>query len=108
MCEKNYIWNPARCSCENGKYLGDIIDDSVIISYEIIDTTKTVPRKTVPTKSTSINFYILLNFLLITIALLIAVSFYCCFMKYRSKQKHLLPYRVTNNKSEKFYIDNII
>ena len=30
MCEKYYIWNPATFSSENGKYLGSIIDDSVI------------------------------------------------------------------------------
>ena len=27
---KNNIWNSATCSFENGKYLGNIIDDSVI------------------------------------------------------------------------------
>ena len=24
ICEKNYIWNPSACSCENGKYLANI------------------------------------------------------------------------------------
>ena len=43
------------------------------------------------------NFYILLAFLLITIALLIAVSVCCCMIKYKAKQKHLLPFYVTNN-----------
>ena len=28
--EKYYIWNPATCSCENGKYLASSTDDSVI------------------------------------------------------------------------------
>ena len=46
------------------------------------------------------NFYILLAFLLITIALLIAVSIYCYLRKYRAKQKHLLPFNFTNNKSK--------
>ena len=32
------------------------------------------------------NFYILVAFLLITIALLIAVSIYCYLIKYRAKQ----------------------
>ena len=27
VCEKDYIWNPATCNCENGKYLGRIIDN---------------------------------------------------------------------------------
>ena len=43
------------------------------------------------------NLYILLAFLLITIALLIAVSVYCYLIKYRAKQKHLLPFHITNN-----------
>ena len=34
---------------------------------------------------------------LITIALLIAVSVYCHLIEYRAKQKHLLPFHVTNN-----------
>ena len=42
------------------------------------------------------NFYILLAFLLITIALLIAVSIYCYLIKYRAKQKHLFPFNDIN------------
>ena len=42
------------------------------------------------------NFYILLAFLLITIGLLTAVSIYCYLIKYRAKQKHLLPPQVTS------------
>ena len=30
ICEKDYIWNPATCSCEKGKYLANILDGSVI------------------------------------------------------------------------------
>ena len=67
--------NLAACSCENCKYLASTADDSMITFGEIIETTKTVPAK-----STSTN--ILLAFLLITIALLIAVSIYCHFIKY--------------------------
>ena len=44
------------------------------------------------------NFYLLLAFLLINITLLIAVSVYCCLIKYETKQKHLLPFHLTNNK----------
>ena len=44
------------------------------------------------------HFYILLAFLLITIAVLIAVSIYCYLIKYRAKQKPLLPFHITNNK----------
>ena len=69
--EKGYIWNPATCSCENDKYAGSIIDDSVVICNEIIDTTKIVPTKSTSTKCTSTNFYILLALLLITTALIV-------------------------------------
>ena len=46
------------------------------------------------------NFYIFLEFLLIPIALLIAVSIYCYLIKFRAKQKHLLLFNFTNNKLE--------
>ena len=51
--KKSYVWNPAPCSYENGKYLASIMDDSVIVcdygSYDedaaakSYDKTKTVP-----------------------------------------------------------------
>ena len=43
------------------------------------------------------NFDILLTFLLITITLLITII-YCYLIKYKAKQKHLLPYYLTNEK----------
>ena len=43
MCKKDYICNPATFSCENGTYLSIIIDDSVIMCDEIVETKKTVP-----------------------------------------------------------------
>ena len=43
MYEKDHIQNPVTCSCENGKYLASIIDDSVITCDEIIEETNTVP-----------------------------------------------------------------
>ena len=102
QCKKGYFWNPAKCSCDNGKYARNA-GDSVVICNEIIEETKAIPTKststkTVPTKSTSKFFYILLAFLLITITLLIAISIYL--IKHQSKQKHLLPYRVTSNLKE--------
>ena len=30
ICEKDYIWNPAASTCENGKYLASITDDLVL------------------------------------------------------------------------------
>ena len=74
VCKKGYFWNPATCICENCKYVGSIIGDSVVILDEIIAETKTIPTKStstkaVLTKGTSASFYISLAFLLITIAL---------------------------------------
>ena len=99
MCaKKDFIWNPATRTCENGKYLRNVIDNSLIMCDEIIEVTKTALTKTVRTKCTSKHFYILLTFLLITIALLIAVSIYCYLIKYGAKQKHLLTYPDISNK----------
>ena len=41
ICEKDYIWNPASCSCKNSKYLANIMDDSVITYDEITESSKT-------------------------------------------------------------------
>ena len=67
MCGKGYIWNPATCSYENGRYARSITDDSVITCDEIF-LTKTVltnfsEKKMICKKK---NFYILFSFLLIT------------------------------------------
>ena len=35
--QKIYIWNPATCCCKYDKYLGSIIDYSVLISHEILE-----------------------------------------------------------------------
>ena len=43
------------------------------------------------------KFSMLLAFSLITITLLIVFSIYCYLVKYKAKQKHLLPFYVTNN-----------
>ena len=43
-CKKHHIcdvWNPSTGSCENGKYLASIMDDSMIICDEIIDVKET-------------------------------------------------------------------
>ena len=92
MCKKDYFWNPATCCCKKGKYVGNIIGDLVITCDEIIEATQSTSRKTVPekststksvpTKSTSTNFYISFSILLISMALLIAVSIYCYLVKY--------------------------
>ena len=111
ICEKDYIWNHATCSCKSGKYLASIIDDSVITCDEILDAdaeakskdeeTKTIPKNII--RKTKILF-ILLAVLLITIALLVVVSIYCHLIKSKAKQKHLFPFYVTNSQlKEVFY-----
>ena len=109
ICQKDYIWNPATCSCENEKYLASIIDELVITCDEIMEETKTIPtnfhEKNITCKIQ--NFYILLTFLLITIALLIALSIYCYLIKFRANQKHLLLFHDTNNELKKLCINNI-
>ena len=93
------VWNPATCNCKNEKYLASIIDDSVVRCNEIAESynEKTNFNERKATCKTQ-NLYISVAFLLITIALLIAVSSYCYLIKYRAKQKHLLPFNFTNNK----------
>ena len=94
--KKDYVWNPSTCYCENGKYLAIIMDDLAIMCDEIIESyhneTKTIPTYFNEEKTTwkRQNFNILPAFLLIAIALLIAISFYCDLIKYRTKQKHLV------------------
>ena len=34
--KQNHIWNPSICSCENGKYLASIMNDSAIMCDEVI------------------------------------------------------------------------
>ena len=46
ICEQDYTWNPATCSCKNIKYLESIIDNSVITCGEIIEEeTKINPKR---------------------------------------------------------------
>ena len=91
VCEKDYAWNPATCRCENGKYLASIMDDSAITCDEIIESYNE-NREAKSSDETNFNekraicktqnFYILLAFLLITIALLVAIGIYCYLRKY--------------------------
>ena len=81
------------------------MDDSAIMSNEVIEETKTVPidfnEEEVACKTK--NFCNLLAFSLITIALWIAVSIYCYLIEYRKKEKHLVPFYVTNSKLKKVF-----
>ena len=101
--EKDYVWNPATCNCENGKYLASIMDDLAITCNEIIESydeeTKNIPtnfnEKNITCKTQ--NFYVLFIFSLITIALLVAVSIYCYLIKYRAKKKIFITIHVINS-----------
>ena len=62
------------------KYLASIMDDSAIIYDEVKTTLTNFDEKKAICKTQ--NLYILLTFLLITVALLIAVSIYCYLIKY--------------------------
>ena len=44
ISEKIYIWNFATCSCKSGRYLPNIMDDSVITCDEFVEETKTIPK----------------------------------------------------------------
>ena len=92
--KKYYIWNHATCSCENEKYLASIMNDSAIMSDEIIELFDKAAWKTQ-------SIYVLLVFLLIIMPLMIALSIYCYLIKYQSIQKHLLPFHVANNELKK-------
>ena len=113
VCEKEYIWNPATCSCKNGRYLASIIDNSVITCDDVIDAEKEMKTVTTNFNKKDIicerrSFYIRLAFLLITIDLLIAVGIYCYLIKHKARQKYLLPCYVSKNKLKKFCIKNIL
>ena len=38
MYVKKIVWNLATCTCQNGKYLASIMDDSAIICDEVIES----------------------------------------------------------------------
>ena len=43
VCEYDYIWNLASCSCESVKYLASIADDNSEIAWdEITEEIKTI------------------------------------------------------------------
>ena len=45
VSKKGCVWDPSACTCENGKYLGGIIGDSVIICNGNIKTTNLFQEK---------------------------------------------------------------
>ena len=76
LVKKDYVWNPATCNFENGKYLASIMDDSAIKCDEIIELYNeetNFDEKKAGCRTQ--HLCILLSFLLIIIALLIAAIF---------------------------------
>ena len=81
------------------------MNDSVSMRDEVIhadaeakshnEETKTLLKNII---SETKSLYILLVFLLVTVALLIAVCIYHYLIKYKAKQKHSLPFYVIFNK----------
>ena len=76
--------------------------DEIIVSYN--EKTKANFKEEKAACKTQ-NFCILLSFLLITMALLITISIYCYLVKYRAKQKNLLPFHDT--KLKQVYVDKM-
>ena len=37
ICDKEYVWNPSTCICENEKYLESIMGDSAILCDDVIN-----------------------------------------------------------------------
>ena len=38
VCEKDCVWNPTTCSCENEKYLATMMDDLAIMCDKNIES----------------------------------------------------------------------
>ena len=74
------------------------MDDSAIMCDEYNKETVPIKLNEYKANRKTQNFYILLANLLITIALLRAVSICCYLIKHQGKQKHLLSFHFTNNK----------
>ena len=54
VCKKDHLWNPAICNCENRKYLASIMDDSVIMWDEVIESYENTRRKQILMKDSSL------------------------------------------------------
>ena len=61
VCEKDYVWNPATCNCENEKYLASTMTDSRIKCDEIIKSHEeetNFNEKKKPVKRSISTFYL--------------------------------------------------
>ena len=103
ICEKDYVWNPATCNCENGKYLASIKDDSVITCDEVIksydEEIKTSPtnfdEKNITCKTQS--FYILLTFYISRYYIIDSCQYILLSNKMLNKNKNIYYHFLTQN-----------
>ena len=103
ICEKDYVWNPATCNCENGKYLASIKDDSVITCDEVIksydEEIKTIPtnfdEKNITCKTQS--FYILLTFYISRYYIIDSCQYILLSNKMLNKNKNIYYHFLTQN-----------
>ena len=103
ICEKDYVWNPAKCNCENGKYLASIKDDSVITCDEVIksydEKIKTIPtnfdEKNITCKTQS--FYILLTFYISRYYIIDSCQYILLSNKMLNKNKNIYYHFLTQN-----------
>ena len=103
ICEKDYVWNPAKCNCENGKYLASIKDDSVIACDEVIksydEEIKTSPtnfdEKNITCKTQS--FYILLIFYISRYYIIDSCYYILLSNKILNKNKNIYYHFLTQN-----------
>ena len=51
---KKYGWNPSKCTCENSRYLTNIVDDAVIVCDEIKNATDNLSTNV--TSTVSMNY----------------------------------------------------
>ena len=110
--KKYYVLNAATCSCKDGKYLANIMNESVITCDEIPDAdeeTITVPTNFNEKKYNlwNNNLYTWLPFLLIRFAILIGVSIYFYLIKYKNKTKPLITVLGAKKGIKEAIIDNI-
>ena len=94
-----------QCECKNLKeQFNKYIDVSVIAFDKIIDITKKVLTKAVPSTTVPTNSFILLAFFIFYLPNCWYLLVFTVYMiKYGAKQKYLLPSHVTNNKSKEVF-----
>ena len=87
VCEKDYILNPVTSNHKNGKWMIQRLCVTKLQSHTMKKQSlfQQILMKKASCKVQNLN--ISLAFLLTTMALLIAVSFFCYLIKYRAKQK---------------------